>query len=57
MSERVIRRLRYLGELLSRIDIDFGFDRDPDDQPFLELAIEGQATHRSDFANVLTLSR
>lgn len=43
--ERVIRRLRYLGEYLSRIEVEFRFDRDPDDQPFLELAIQGRATH------------
>jgi putative PIN family toxin of toxin-antitoxin system len=43
--ELVLRRLRYLGEYLGNLHTRFQFDRDPDDEPFIELAIEGFASH------------
>ena len=43
--ELVLRRLRYVGEDLGRTKTRFRFDRDPDDQPFLQLAIAGAASH------------
>jgi len=43
--ELVLRRLRYIGEYLSQAKARFRFDRDPDDEPFIELAIDGTATH------------
>jgi uncharacterized protein len=43
--ELVLRRLRYVGEYLGRVRARFRFDRDPDDEPFIELAIDGSASH------------
>jgi uncharacterized protein len=43
--ELVLRRLRYLGQFLGHVTARFALDRDPDDEPFIELAIEGSATH------------
>jgi putative PIN family toxin of toxin-antitoxin system len=43
--ELVLRRLRYVGEYLGRIKSSFRFDRDPDDEPLIELAIAGKASH------------
>lgn len=43
--ELVLRRLRYFGEYHGRVRTSFRFDRDPDDEPFIELAIEGDASH------------
>ena len=41
----LLRRLRYFGLYFSHIAARFHFDRDPHDQPFIELAIEGSASH------------
>lgn len=43
--ELVLRRLRYVGEYIGHVRARFRFDRDRDDEPFIELAIEGSATH------------
>lgn len=43
--ELVLRRLRYIGEFIGRVNARFRFDRDPDDEAFVELSIEGSATH------------
>jgi putative PIN family toxin of toxin-antitoxin system len=43
--ELVLRRLRYLGYFVARTSAHFHFERDPDDEPFIELAIEGSASH------------
>lgn len=43
--ELVLRRLRYVGEYLRQIKAKFRFERDPDDEPFIELAIAGGASH------------
>jgi len=43
--ELVLRRLRYVGEYLGHVRARFRFDRDPDDEPFIELAIDGSASH------------
>src|SRR5205085_379302 len=41
----VLDRLRYLSEYLPHVRARFRFPRDPDDEKFIELAIEGRATH------------
>lgn len=43
--ELVLRRLRYIGEYLGHVGVSFRFDRDRDDEPFIELAIAGAASH------------
>jgi putative PIN family toxin of toxin-antitoxin system len=43
--ELVLRRLRYVGEYLGQVNASFRFDRDRDDEPFIELAIAGAASH------------
>jgi uncharacterized protein len=43
--ELVLRRLRYVGQYFGQVPARFHFDRDPDDEPFIELAIEGSASH------------
>jgi predicted nucleic acid-binding protein len=43
--ELVLRRLRYVGQFFGRVRARFRFDRDPDDEPFIELALEGSASH------------
>jgi len=43
--ELVLRRLRYVGLYVGHVTTRFRFDRDPDDEPFIELAIEGAASH------------
>jgi len=43
--ELVLRRLRYVGDYLGHVTAGFRFHRDRDDEPFIELAIEGSATH------------
>lgn len=43
--ELVLRRLRYVGEYLGPVKARFRFDRDRDDEPFIELAIVGGASH------------
>lgn len=43
--ELVLRRLRYIGEYRDQITARFSFERDADDEPFIELAIEGSASH------------
>ena len=43
--ELVLRRFRFVGEYLGHIKARFRFDRDPDDEPFIELAIDGSASH------------
>ena len=34
-----------MGEYLPRVNTSFRFDRDRDDEPFIELAIAGSASH------------
>lgn len=43
--EIALRRFRYLSEYLHTVRSRFEFPRDPRDEPFLELAIAGKATH------------
>ena len=43
--ELVLRRLRYVGEYLRQIEARFRFERDPNDESFIELAIDGSASH------------
>jgi uncharacterized protein len=43
--ELVLRRLRYVGEYLRQVNASFRLDRDRDDEPFIELAIAGTASH------------
>jgi putative PIN family toxin of toxin-antitoxin system len=43
--ELVLRRLRYVGDYLGQVRASFRFDRDPDDEPFIELAIAGAASY------------
>ena len=43
--ELVLRRLRYTGEYFGHLRTRFRFDRDHDDEPFIELAIGGSASH------------
>jgi len=43
--ELVLRRLRYVGEYLGQVKANFRFERDRDDEPFIELAIAGAASH------------
>jgi len=43
--ELVLRRLRYVGEYLRNIEARFRFERDPNDESFIELAIDGSASH------------
>lgn len=41
----VIERLRYFADLIDPVRARFRYDRDPDDECFIELAISGAATH------------
>lgn len=41
----VLRHLRYFGLYFGHVTARFRLDRDPNDQPFVELAIEGSASH------------
>jgi len=43
--ELVLRRLRYVGHFLAETNAHFDLARDRDDEPFLELDIDGSATH------------
>ena len=43
--ELVLRRLRYVGQFIGRVNARFRFERDPDDEPFIELSIEGSALY------------
>jgi putative PIN family toxin of toxin-antitoxin system len=43
--ELVLRRLRYVGQYCGHVTTRFRFERDRDDEPFIELAIEGAASH------------
>ena len=43
--ELALRRLRYIGDEYRTIRAKFEFQRDPRDAMFIELAIEGEATH------------
>jgi putative PIN family toxin of toxin-antitoxin system len=43
--ELVVRRLRYVGEYMGQVKASFRLDRDRDDEPFIELAIAGGASH------------
>lgn len=45
LVEITIRRLRFIGEYLRTPVARFEYRRDPDDQKFVELAIDLQATH------------
>ena len=35
--ELVLRRLRYIGQYVGQVSARFRFDRDPEDEPFIEL--------------------
>jgi putative PIN family toxin of toxin-antitoxin system len=41
----VIERLRYFADFIDPVGVHFRYDRDPDDEAFIELAISGAATH------------
>lgn len=41
----VIERLRYVSDVIHPVRARFRYDRDPDDQPCIELAIAGRGTH------------
>jgi putative PIN family toxin of toxin-antitoxin system len=43
--EVAIRRLRYVGDELRTIRVNFEYGRDPKDEAFIELAIAGNAIH------------
>lgn len=43
--ELVLRRLRYVGQYLGQVTVHLRFERDPDDEAFIELAIAGSASH------------
>jgi len=43
--ELVLRRLRYVSEYLGQVRARFRFDRDRDDERFIELGIDGSASH------------
>jgi uncharacterized protein len=43
--EVALRRLRYVGDLLRAVRVNFEFPRDPNDEMFIELAIAGRASH------------
>lgn len=45
LVEITIRRLRFIGEYLAIPRARFEYRRDPDDQKFIELAIDLNATH------------
>lgn len=45
LVEITIRRLRFIGEYLRVPTARFEYRRDPDDQKFIELAIDLRATH------------
>jgi uncharacterized protein len=40
-----LRRLRYVADTFRRVESRFAYARDPKDEPFIELAIAGKATH------------
>jgi len=40
-----IERLRYVSDLYRSVKAHFSYSRDPKDEPFIELAIEGNASH------------
>ncbi len=41
----VIERLRYFSDMIDPVRARFRYDRDPDDEAFIELAVSGSATH------------
>jgi putative PIN family toxin of toxin-antitoxin system len=43
--ELVLRRLRYVADVLRAVRVRFDYPRDPKDAKFIELAIAGRATH------------
>lgn len=43
--ETKLARLLYVGELIRDVRVRFSLPRDPRDEPFIELAIAGAATH------------
>ena len=43
--ELVIERLRYFADVINPVRARFRYQRDPDDECFIELAISGAATH------------
>ena len=43
--ELVIERLRYFADVINPVRARFRYERDPDDECFIELAISGGATH------------
>lgn len=43
--ELVLRRLRYVGDVIRSVGVRFEFPRDPKDAKWIELAIAGRATH------------
>lgn len=50
--EIILRRLRYVSEW-QKSPVRFRFDRDPGDEPLIELAIAGDASHLVTFDNDL----
>jgi putative PIN family toxin of toxin-antitoxin system len=44
--EIILRRLRYVSDWYEPVRARFRFDRDPADEPFLELAIAGETVER-----------
>jgi putative PIN family toxin of toxin-antitoxin system len=55
--ELVLKRLRYVSDWYSPVRARFRFARDPGDEPFIELAIAGNATNLITFDNdLLSLS-
>jgi len=58
LVEITIRRLRFIGEYVRTPTARFYYRRDPDDQKFIELAIELHATHILSFdRDLLSLPR
>jgi putative PIN family toxin of toxin-antitoxin system len=56
--ELLLRRLRYVSDWHAPVPARFRFARDPGDEPFIELAIAGRATHLITFDNdLLSLPR
>jgi uncharacterized protein len=43
--EVALRRLRYVGDAIRSVRVDFEYARDPKDEKFIELAVAGEATH------------
>jgi putative PIN family toxin of toxin-antitoxin system len=54
--QNLLKRLRYVADYFRHVPARFRFPRDPRDEPFIELAITGRATHIiSNDADLLSL--